>query len=485
MNFSLNPLALDLAVLALGLVLLLLEAFDDEKEKSFLGWIGIYGIGIIFALSFFAEPQIYLGGGQLAQFYKADAFAIFFKRLALGTTLVVLIMALEFRPILARYIPGVGKNAGIGEFFALPIFTCLGLMWMASAVDFVMIFVSLELVTISFYVLVSYMRRSNSSLEAGVKYLILGALSTGFFVYGITWIFGVTGQTNLSKVGEALIKLPPASETAALFGMSLLLVGLGFKIAAAPFQLWAPDVYQGAPTPITAFLSVGSKAAGFIVLLRVMFPFINAPATSGKALMALTAMAVLTLIYGNLAAMPQLNLKRLLAYSSIGHAGYLLVALASWKSNNAPVTVSFYLAGYFLMTLLAFLVMIVVQKATGGDDIANFNGLGQRSPFLAFGMTVAMLSLAGIPFTAGFLGKFFVFADAVETRQWLLVGIGVITVAAGFYYYLKVVRAMYWNVAKNTAPISASGLTKATIGVLIFLIFLLGVYPAPILDMLK
>ena len=482
MNFS--PLALDLAVLALGLVLLLLEAFNDKEDKSFLGWIGITGIATVFILSFLVVPQQF-AAGELAQFYKADALALYFKRLALGTTLLVLIMALEFRPILSRYIPGVGKNAGLGEFFALPVFTCLGLMWMASAVDFVMIFVSLELVTISFYVLVSYMRRSGASLEAGVKYLILGALSTGFFVYGITWIFGITGQTNLAEVGKALLQLPPSSETAVLFGMMLLFVGLGFKIAAAPFQLWVPDVYQGAPTPITALLSVGSKTAGFIVLIRVLEPFLNAPATAGRVLLVLTALAVLSLIYGNLTAMPQLNLKRLLAYSSIAHAGYLLVALASWKTGHAPVTVSFYLAGYFLMTLLAFLVLIVVNRATGGDDIAHFNGLGQRAPFLAFGMTVAMLSLAGVPFTAGFLGKFFVFADAIQTGQWLLVGVGLVTVAAGFYYYLKVVRAMYWNVAKNTAPVIASGLTQAAIAVLIALIFLLGVWPQPILQMLK
>ena len=485
MNLSLNPLTLDLAVLALGLALLLLEAFNDQKEKTFLGWFGIAGIGAIFALSFLVGPQTFAASSQLAPFYQADLLALFYKRLALGTTFLVLIMALEFRPILSRYLPAVGKNAGLGEFFALPVFTCLGLMWMASAADFVMIFVSLELVTISFYVLVSYMRRSGGSLEAGVKYLILGALSTGFFVYGITWIFGVTGQTNLAEVAKALATLAPANETAVLFAMALLFVGLGFKIAAAPFQLWVPDVYQGAPTPITAFLSVGSKAAGFIVLMRVAALFLNAPATAAKAQIVLVALAVLTLLYGNLTAMPQLNLKRLLAYSSIAHAGYLLVALASWQSGNAPVTVSFYLAGYFLMTLLAFLVMIVVQRATGGDDIAHFNGLGQRAPFLAFGMTIAMLSLAGVPFTAGFLGKFFVFADAVKTGQWLLVAIGILTVAAGFYYYLKVVRAMYWNIAKNTEPVVASGLTNAVIAVLVFLIFMLGVWPVPVLAMLR
>lgn len=484
MNFLQTPIFLDLAVLFIGLMLLLLEAFDDEKEKPFLGWFAIIGIGALFVLSFFTLQQVY-PAGQLAQFYSADALAIFYKRLALGTTLVVMIMALEFRPILSRSIPGDGKNAGLGEFFALPVFTCLGLMWMASAADFVMIFVSLELVTISFYVLVSYMRRSARSLEAGVKYLILGALSTGFFVYGITWIFGVTGQTNLLRLNQVLPQLPASSETALLFGMALLLVGLGFKIAAVPFQMWVPDVYQGAPTPITAFLSVGSKAAGFIILLRIIYPFLNAPATADKALLVIICMAVLTLIYGNLAALPQSNLKRLLAYSSIGHAGYLLMALASWKYGNAPVTISFYLAGYFLMTLLAFLVMIVVNKATGSDEIANFNGLGQRSPLLAFGMTVSMLSLVGVPFTVGFLAKFFVFADAVESHQWLLVGVGVVTVAAGFYYYLKVVRAMYWNVAKDTTAIPVSILTKATIGVLVALIFVFGVYPKPILDMLK
>lgn len=482
MNFS--PFTLDLAVLVLGLVLLLLEAFDNAKEKSFLGWISVIGVAALFGFSFLVTPQT-PESLQIAPFYSGDALALFFKRFALGTTLLVLIMALEFRPVLSAYLPGTSKNSGLGEFFALPVFTCLGLMLMASAIDFVMIFVALELVTISFYIQVGYMRRNGASLEAGIKYLILGALSTGFFVYGITWVFGVTGQTSLAKVTEALRLLPPSGETAALFAMALLFVGLGFKIAAAPFQLWAPDVYQGAPTPITAFLSVGSKAAGFIVLIRVLRPFLDAHVTSAKAQLVLAAMALLTLLYGNLAALPQLNLKRLLGYSSIAHAGYLLLALSSWNAADAPVTVGFYLVGYLLMTLLAFLVMVIIQRDTGGDSLAHFNGLGQRAPFLAFGLTVAMLSLAGIPFTAGFLGKFFVFADAVRAGQWGLVTVGVVTVGAGFYYYLKVVRAMYWNAAKHDEPVTASGLTKVTIGVLVFLIVLFGVYPTPILAALK
>ena len=488
LNLSLNPIFLDLAVLAIGLLLILLEAFEDDKDKGFVGWISIIGIGSVFALSFFSHHTNLSGVSQLASFYSADSFAIFYKRIALGTTLVVLITAMAYRPILSRLIPGVDETAGVGEFFALPVFTCLGLMWMASAIDFIMIFVSLELVTISFYVLVSYTRRSAVTLEAGVKYLILSALSTGFLVYGITWLFGITGQTNISKghLDTVLQNLPASSETAVLFGLALVLVALGFKIAAVPFQLWVPDVYQGAPTPITAFLSVGSKAAGFIVLMRVINPFINTPVFHDKVLLVLAGMAVLTLLYGNLAALPQTNMKRLLAYSSIAHAGYLLVAVASWGTGeSAPFTVSFYLAGYLLMTLLAFLVMVAVNCATGGDDISHFDGLGQRAPLLAFGMLIAMLSLAGVPFTAGFLGKFLVFRDAVAMHQWWLVGVGVVTVAAGFYYYLKVVRAMYWNVAKDTSAIPATLLTKVTVGGLSFLIFFLGVYPRPIFQMLK
>ncbi len=481
------PLYLDISVFAIGLIVLLLEAFDNRSNRAGLGWFAIVGIGAVFIASFFSGPADLSGAPQLAPFYVADSFALFYKQLALAATLVVLIMAVEYRPILSRYIPAATPGAGLGEFFALPIFTCVGLMWMASAADFIMIFVALELVTISFYVLVSYMRRSAASLEAGVKYLILGALSTGFLVYGITWIFGVTAQTNLEQLTLAIAVLPPDRTTALLFGMALVLVGLGFKVAAAPFQLWVPDVYQGAPTPITAFLSVASKAAGFIVLMRVLQPFLASPTIAPKLLLVLAGLAILTLIYGNLAAMPQENLKRLLAYSSIGQAGYLLVALASWgNGTEVPITVSFYLAAYLLMTLLAFLIMVIVNRATGGDDIANFNGLSQRNPFLAFGMLTAMISLAGVPFTAGFIGKFLVFKAAIAQQQWALLIVGVVTVGAGFYFYLKVVRAMYWNepATGETEAITASPLAKATIVILSALIFVFGVYPQPILALL-
>jgi NADH-quinone oxidoreductase subunit N len=269
----------------------------------------------------------------------------------------------------------------------------------------------------------------------------------------------------------------------------LILVGLGFKVAAAPFQIWVPDVYQGAPTPITAFLSVGSKAAGFIVLIRVIEPFLGAPLLAGKVAAMIGILAGLSLVYGNLAAMPQDNLKRLLAYSSIGHAGYLLIAVASVGNDqgsfgSAGVAVAFYLAAYLLMTLLAFLVMIVVANSSRGDDIQHFNGLAKRSPFLAFAMLAAMLSLAGIPFTAGFIGKFLVFAAALKQNHYVLVALGVITVAAGFYYYLRVVGAMYWQDPAEDTKIRMSFLTRFTIGGLTLAIFVFGIFPQPILGTL-
>jgi NADH-quinone oxidoreductase subunit N len=493
-----SPITLEVIVLSLGFFLLFAEAFSKGEDKSWMAKLSIYVLAVVFAWSFFTKGD---SGVDLSKaFYTADATALFFKRIALATTMVVLVMALEFKGTLMRFIPGGKLGTGLGEFIALPIFTCAGLMFMASAIDFLLIFVSLELVTISFYILVAYMRRNIGSLEAGVKYLILGALSTGFLVYGITWIFGLTGETNLVKIGKelpGLLARPAAdhhgllgSEPALLFALMLVLVGLGFKVAAAPFQLWVPDVYQGAPTPITAFLSVGSKAAGFIVLIRVLEPFFGVPAVHDKLVFILAILAGATLIYGSLAAMPQDNFKRLLAYSSIANAGYLLVAIASIGPaestfGSAGIAVSFYLAGYLLMTLLSFLVLIVVTNHSRGDDILHFNGLAKRSPFLAFGLLAASLSLAGVPFTAGFYGKFLVFAAAVQERQFVLIGIGIITVAAGFYYYLRVVAAMYWQEPNDDTPIRIGVLTKFTIGTLTALIFLLGIFPQPVLSMLK
>jgi NADH-quinone oxidoreductase subunit N len=465
---------LEIAVVLLGLLVLLVEAFATRLEKRTLAIVGILGLAAVLGASFFLQPPPAATATGFWSFYSADALAVFFKRFALVTTILVLIMMIDYAPTVRQTIHGATAQAGLGEFFALPLFTCAGLMWMASAVDFVMIFVSLEVVTMSLYVLVAFTRRNPVTLEAGVKYLILSALSTGFLVYGITWIFGATGETNLSRIAAALHA--SGAETPALFGIALVLVALGFKIAAVPFQIWVPDVYQGAPTPVTAYLSVGSKAAGFVVLLRVLEPFFILPQTQRL----LVWIAALTLIYGNLAALPQTNLKRLLAYSSIAHAGYLLVGIVCL----AGPSVGYYLVSYLLMTMLSFAVLIVVANQSG-DNIEDFNGLARRAPFLSFAMLVAMGSLAGLPFTAGFLGKFFIFDAAVRQHQTALLVIGVITVACGFYYYFKVIRAMYWEAGTSDSVVTVSGLTRCSIAALIAGIFVLGVYPQPILNALK
>ena len=338
---ALSPVFLEAAVVVLGVLMLFVEMFFEGMDKRFLAWLGILGLGGVLLASFSAGfPPTNTGAlASYRAFYSADALAMFFKRFALLTTILVLVMSVDYLGVVRKFTPGAHEQGGLGEFLALPVLTCAGLMWMASAVDFVMIFVSLELVTISFYVLVSYTRRNAATLEAGVKYLILGALSTGFFVYGITWIYGLTGETNLDRIAVALARMYPASfggSTAPiLFAFVLVTIALGFKIAAVPFQIWVPDVYQGAPTPITAFLSVGSKAAGFVVFIRVLDTFFRAPAIAGKVEVVLVVLAAATLIYGNLAALPQNNLKRLLAYSSIAHAGYLLIAVASAARMSA------------------------------------------------------------------------------------------------------------------------------------------------------
>jgi NADH-quinone oxidoreductase subunit N len=466
---------LEIAVVVLGFIIVMVEAFASKMDKRTLAVTSIVGLAAVLAATFLLAPAPAAAANGFWSFYTADPLAIFFKRFALVTTMLVLIMMIDYAPVVRQTIHGATQQAGLGEFFALPLFTCAGLMWMASAVDFVMIFVSLEVVTMSFYVLVAFTRRNPLSLEAGVKYLILSALSTGFLVYGITWIFGVTGETNLARIAGAL-RGSGVEQGPALFGMALVLVALGFKIAAVPFQIWVPDVYQGAPTPVTAYLSVGSKAAGFVVLLRVLEPFFVFPQTQRL----LVAVAALTLVYGNLAALPQTNLKRLLAYSSIAHAGYLLVGIVSLSSD----AVAFYLVSYLLMTILSFGVLVVVG-AHAGERIEDFNGLAQRSRFLSFAMLLAMASLAGIPFTAGFLGKFFIFDAAVRQHQVTLLVIGVITVACGFYYYLKVVRAMYWEAPTTMAAIPVSRLSRVTMIGLMALIIVLGVYPQPILNALR
>lgn len=484
---------LEALTVTLGLILLMAEAFVSAKSKAWVGIIAAIGLGVILALTTIAigpdaKPDSAWAKWPLWNFYQFDSLARFYKIFALVTTIFVILLSIDYRKILARFTDHPGSENGTGEFYALPVFACAGMMFLASAKDLAGAFVALELVTVTFYILVAYMRRNVGSLEAGVKYLILGALSTGFLVYGIAWVYGTTGTMSLEALPAAISKLQ--SPAPLLFGVALVMVGLGFKIGAVPMQVWIPDVYQGAPTPTTAFLSVGSKAAGFILTIRFLDPFLASSSTREPVLGLLIILAIATLLFGNLAAIPQTNFKRLLGYSSIAHAGFLLLALAAGTSASAESpgsvqAVSLYLATYLIMTLGVFFILSQVRIQRDGEAVSDFNGLGKTNPMLALALTIMLAALAGVPLTAGFIGKFLVFSLAVEAGLWAGVGVAFIAAAAGFYYYLKVVRAMWWAEPGERAAVSLPAISKACVTVLTVATLVFGVWPQPILTLLR
>ncbi len=484
---------LEALTVTLGILLLMAEAFCSCKSKAWVGISAAIGLTVILGLMTLAigpeaKPDAEWAKWPLWNFYNFDVFARFYKAFALVTTILVLLLAVDYRKVLARFTEGPESENGTGEYYALPVFACAGMMWLASAKDLAGAFVALELVTVTFYILVAYMRRNVGSLEAGVKYLILGALSTGFLVYGIAWVYGTTGTMSLAEMPERLTHI--TNSTPLLFGIALVLVGLGFKIGAVPMQVWIPDVYQGAPTPTTAFLSVGSKAAGFILTIRFLEPFLSSELTRGPVITILLIMACATLLFGNLAAIPQTNFKRLLAYSSIAHAGFLILALAAWSpetatSEGSAKVVSFYLATYLLMTLGVFFILAQIRIQRDGENISDFNGLGKTNPKLALSLTVFLAALAGVPLTAGFIGKFLVFSLAVDKGLWWGIGIGFIAAAAGFYYYFNVIRAMWWSAPSSDKAIILPCISKVVIAVLTIAVLVLGFVPQPIWALLK
>ncbi len=468
---------LEAGLALLGLVLLMIEAFKPDISRRTLGLTAIAGTAIALVLLPFCGASL---PAFMQPWHQIDTLALFYKGFSLVITLLVLWLTLECSPYLTKFT----LDGKLAEMFSLPLIVCAGMMWMASARDLVTVFVPLELVTVSFYVLVAFARKSSFSLEAGVKYLILGALSTGVLVYGIAWIYGATGSMSFEGIAKALGN-PATSKPAALFGAAMILAGLGFKVAAAPFHMWVPDVYQGAPTPVTAFLSVGSKAAGFVVLTRALDAFLADGSLIGTEIQAmLLVTGSLTVLLGSLPAMFQTSVKRLLAYSSISHAGYLLLALACRDSARFDLAsggvVAFYLATYLPMTVIGFLGLGLMRANGLGEDIKDFTGLARRNPLLALVMTLSFASLAGLPLTAGFLGKLFVFLGLADHGYWGALTCAIIAAAAGFYYYFKTVLAIYTTEGTDTPALPLGVATKAVAGLLAIAIVVLGVYPKPL-----
>ncbi len=453
--------------LVIALTLLIVLVFDlfDSISKRTLEIMTMIGIGVALGTTI----QMYRHGTTGTQFnemLEVDNFSLFFNIIFLiSTALVVLIST--------NYLGGKGRKQG--PYYLLILLATLGMMLMAAGNELIIVFLGLELMSLSLYVLAGYFRESPASSEAGMKYLLLGAFASAFFLYGIALIYGGAGTTSVPAIAEAVTS--PNKSPLLLAGMFLLIVGFGFKVAIVPFHQWAPDVYEGAPTTIAAFISAGPKAAGFAAFLRIFMEAL--PNLQVEWSGVLIVLAMLTMTVGNVIAIAQTNIKRMLAYSSVAHAGYVLIGLAA-ANDGGISSAMLYLLIYCVMNIGAFGAVILAKTADGESlMISDYAGLGLRKPLLAMLMSVMLLSLAGFPPTAGFIGKFYIFKSAVQAGHIWLVIIGAINTAIAAFYYLRVVVTMYMREPEEElefSPYSSTlviGLIIAAIGVL-----LIGILPS-------
>jgi NADH-quinone oxidoreductase subunit N len=412
------------------------------------------------ALVPFAHTQVEVAHGLLA----VDQFALFFKVVFLGAAAFTVLMSVRYLEI---------EGASPGEYYFLILCATLGMMIMAGGIDLITIFIGLETMAVSFYILAGFIKPSQRSNEAAVKYFLLGAFSLGVLLYGMSLMYGLSGTTNLRVMAAAFVG--QERDPRLVLAVILVVAGIGFKIAAVPFHMWAPDVYEGAPTPVTAFLSVGSKAASFAMLLRIFLE--GLPSMSADWRMLFEALAVVTMTVGNLAALTQTNLKRMLAYSSIAHAGYLLIGVVAGTPRGVTSMLS-YLWIFAFMQLGAFMVIIMMRRAdVVGDELKDFAGLYLRHPLAAFAMLLFMLSLGGIPPTAGFMGKFWLFGAAIDAGYVWLAVIGVLNSAISLYYYIRLVVFMYLKQPGGGSEPKATPAVAFALGLAVVATLLFGVYP--------
>ncbi|HXU15809.1 MAG TPA: NADH-quinone oxidoreductase subunit N [Terriglobales bacterium] len=458
-----------------GLLIMMLDpVMDERRSQRTLGGIAL--VGGVLALAATVFQGHYLAHTGFAGFafwnmVKIDAFSIFFHFVVAVVTILVILASYEYMEV---------QQIRAGEYYGLLLFAAVGMDLMSSAVELVLIFIALEISSIATYILAGFRRRSAISAESSVKYFLLGSFATSFFLYGVAMMYGATGSTSISVIADSMAQFEISGHgpLLAYLGVGLMFVGLGFKVAAAPFHIWTPDVYEGAPSPVVAFMSTAPKAAVFAVLLRVMFQA-HAP---GRLVLIWMA-AALSMTIGNIAALIQDNVKRLLAYSSIAHAGYLLVAFASLPENGIPAAM-FYAASYAVMNVGAFAV--VGHFASHGERyviIEDYAGLGKRSPLLAAVFTMFLLSLIGIPMFGGFFAKFYVFSAALQSRLVGLVIVGLLNSAVAAYYYLRIIVVMYMREPREAVPVTPipAGLGFALTLSLALTIYL-GVLPNRVLE---
>jgi NADH-quinone oxidoreductase subunit N len=475
-TFNVSAIAPEIVVLVTALLVMMLDLFLGKEKKSWLAWLSLVGVLAAAALSY------YLWDGSdlaLQDMLAADGYALFLNLVILTAAALAILFSVEYveRIDLAQ-----------GEYYTLLLLSTTGMMLMAGAINLMTIFLALEILSIALYVLVGLNRAERRSGEAALKYLLLGAFASGFLLYGMALIYGQAGTTALAGVRAHLLSSGGEVSPLLMVGLGLMIVGFGFKVALVPFQMWAPDVYQGAPTSVTAFMSVGAKAAGFAALGRVaLYAFGD---LQGDWVWVLAALAALTMTVGNLAALRQTNLKRMLAYSSIAHAGYILVGLAA--GNEAGISaVLFYLLTYAFMNVGAFAVIVAASRfagtAGGGESLDDLAGLARRKPGLAAAMALFMLSLAGVPPLAGFLGKLYVFSAAIQADLTWLAILGVINSVISAYYYLRVVVYMYMREGAPAEATAAPLCPALQVGVVVasLAVVALGLWPAPIVELAR
>jgi NADH-quinone oxidoreductase subunit N len=474
---NLMPFIPEIMIAAFAVLVILLDLLIEQKYLvRVISLSGLIVAGV-FSVAMWGESHPTLFNNMLA----VDNFALFFKLLFLGIAFLVILASSDYVSKFERF---------QGEYYALILLSTLGMMLMAAATDLIALYVALELTSITLYVLVGFLKNRQST-ESALKYLLLGAVASAVLLYGMAFIFGITGQTQLAAIVTTLSSLGYSGLTAnpaLMMGIVMLIAGFGFKIAAVPFQMWVPDVYEGAPTTITAYLSVGSKAAGFAIILRVFLSAFHANVSLGHEWgMIFAVLAVISMIVGNVTAIPQTNIKRMLGYSSIAQAGYLMVGLAaagifniaSSSSTGAAAQsgILFFLSSYALTNLGAFIAIIAISNKIGSDLIADFAGMGKRSPLLALALTLCLISLIGIPPAAGFMAKFYIFGQAVQNGLLWLVIIAVINSVISAYYYLRVVKVMWFSEAASAEKVPSSAAPSTALVICCLGVLLLGIIP--------
>jgi NADH-quinone oxidoreductase subunit N len=449
----------EISLLVMALAVILLDLFIERKRV--LGWISAVGLILpfIFTITLWGTNDTAFGGALVV-----DQFSLFFKLFFLVVTALVIFSSINYSRKFAAF---------RGEFYALLLMATTGMMLLASTRELISIFVALELTGIPLYVLAGFLRDEKSS-EAGLKYLLLGAVASAVLLYGMAMVFGLTGTTYLSSIAAAVSANGLVGNAGLLMGIVLLVAGFGFKLATVPFQMWVPDVYEGAPTPITAYLSVASKAAGFAVVLRIFYEALGPASVDWGMIFAV--LAAVTMTIGNIVALAQTNIKRLLGYSSIAHAGYLMIGLAAATSTGSSA-VMFYLACYAVMNLGAFIAIIAISNRIGSDEIADYSGMAKRSPLLAAALALCLISLTGIPPTAGFMAKLYIFNAGIDANLIWLVIVGVLNAVIAAYYYLRIVKLMYLGEPVSEEKVTSTGSLNVALAIACLGVLVLGIYP--------